>query len=383
MEFVTMRLVSRNTKVARLFMFLLLVSIVLFSITFFWCQRSNVTLISDQPNQVNDKPKTEIENYQAQIWYLAVTPNGHYLVSAATEWPSTGLEEPCCALVIWDPQTWNKIVTFHLSGRQITALAIAPNSTEIAVATFGDNVIHLIDVSQQKERSQLRGHQGSCQGLVYSYDGKKLFSIDSALLPTLRCWDIASATCRRVIQCAPSRGLRSVNVTPDTKVVITSGEDGPIQLWDPETGNEIAAWNSHYSEFSKQYYVCCATLNHRGDFLATSGPDAQFHIWDVGTQKELFCEQIDVPWQDALVFSSDDKALAISLGSLVMVYEMPSGKPLVAVAEGRHRIHTIAFLPGQSILLTGTSGVTDGRIEFWDLQSGKQRTAPLMHPRKE
>jgi WD40 repeat protein len=314
---------------------------------------------------------TEIERYQAQVWRLAFSADGQYLISASTEWLG---DERVYSLVVWDRATWKKHASMSIPG-ECTALAVSPRDGEIAVATLDDTTIHLVDISLRKKCS-LQGHSKFCTSLAYYPDASTLASGSAGGESTVRLWNLTTCDCRRVIQCATHDCLRSVLVLPDNSTILTAGENGPIQLWNSETGNQRASWERHYSSFSRKYIVYQATLTRNGKMLATVGADAQLRIAELPSGKERLCLQIDAPRQTALAFSPDEKSIAVATGVVAQLYDVSTGILVAIAAEGRQApIETLVFSTDGATLVTGTGNFSGG-IEFWDVQTGKKRSPP-------
>ncbi|MBD2287643.1 WD40 repeat domain-containing protein [Microcystis wesenbergii FACHB-1317] len=73
----------------------------------------------------------------------------------------------------------------------------------------------------------------------------------------------------------------SVNFSPDGKTLVSGSGDGPIELWNVETGKEIRTLKGHY------YPVRSVNFSPDGKTLVSGSDDGTIKLWNVETDWDL------------------------------------------------------------------------------------------------
>jgi len=187
---------------------------------------------------------------------------------------------------------------------------------------------------------------------------------------------VDAATPTSTIQPTPSDTVHRRGLSPDGKILASVSLDNGVRFWDAQSGKGLALLKGHTEPvdtvaFSKD----CKTA-------ASGGNDFVIKIWDVATRKLL---RTIPAHKDAngyslvvrsLAFSPDGKTLASGTGSWthdtsnadsVRLWDVASGKELHAISpDGHQTIASLAFSPDGKILACGG----DDDITFWNADSG-------------
>jgi WD40 repeat protein len=216
---------------------------------------------------------------------------------------------------------------------------------------------------------------------------------------------------------AGQEDTNNVNITSDGKLVIWSGAEGVITLWDvarrsarklqdPEgtlitaqavspadpnlliTGNlnnQLLFWDLRDGSFERVRAVGTSSTGTRynhgrirrlefnpdGDLLAIQGQTANIAIWDVDSHSERlsFKAQPDFYWD--LDWSPDNRYLAAAGGdNYLYVFDPLTGNRLIRQAnpDADGRVYNVDWSPDSKILaFAGASGTRFARVNFYDM----------------
>lgn len=130
-----------------------------------------------------------------------------------------------------------------------------------------------------KPMSDLAGHGGWIQCVVFASKGNRVFTADS--WGKLAAWDYTATEAKPVWEHAAAHGawIRNVAVSHDGKLVATASRDGLVRLWDAATGKQVAELSDHKEDvYSVAFSPDDKTLVS-GDFMG------KIKLWDVATRK--------------------------------------------------------------------------------------------------
>jgi WD40 repeat protein len=150
--------------------------------------------------------------------------------------------------------------------------------------------------------------------------------------------------------------------SPDGKYLASSGEDGPIRLWEPRTGKLVRRFQGP----NQRVYSIAFSPDSKQ--LASTGayPAASLHIWNVETGAEvhrLGSSGLNSPW--AVAWSPDGKLLASAHGQ---------GAATIGLWERIRLGRATRFSKHQQIFISGSSS---GRPRMRDRPRSGLRAARL------
>ena len=373
-------------------------------------------------DMASGKEVRRLQGHQWQIDSVVFSPNGKLLASAG----GGG------AIRVWEAGTGQEI--FRLVGHegqqgvggagncQIRCLAFSPNGKMLASAGFQDQSVRLWDVISGQQLRRLQGHKDGVFAVVFSADGKSVFSgsndetirmwdvasgrelrrlggnqgpvfcialspdgktlasgIDLTNKPeakdlnlTICLWDVASGKLLRRIP-GPHNQALCVVFSPDGKTLASGGADKALHWWDLARGKELHRFPGH------DVRVATVAISPDGTTLASSAEDDTVRIWNTATGQELHTlhgpPSGNTPWESNLAYSPDGKKLACAFGdSTIRLWDAKTAKEIHNYKVPPSLVRSIAYAPdGKAVAFAGeVVGLVEldtGRV----VQYGKDR----------
>jgi len=200
----------------------------------------------------------------------------------------------------------------------IEVLAVSPNVDWLACGEENAG-IRMIPINGEGSAYELKGHSGKIKSLVFSFDGKSLYS--AALDGTVLKWDLTARTSTNMVDGtmqitsvdlsyngkylagispegkalvwnpedksdnfrleAAGKAIRSIKFRPDDERIAVGYSDGTIEIWDISTRRKASEFIAHSGAVSD------IRFNTRFTQMATSGSDGSMKLWDTGNLSAL------------------------------------------------------------------------------------------------
>jgi RNA polymerase sigma factor (sigma-70 family) len=299
---------------------------------------------------------------------LAFAPDGKTLAAGGSN----------KVVALWETATGKPLLDEGNHQHSVTSLAFAPGGRILYSASY-DTTIRAWDVATGKEIRRLIGHEGLVRCIAVSPDGKLLVSGGGTLSNTreksLRLWDLATGTERD--WAVKDRGLVSaVAFSADGK---TAASAGPlldpltqrttgrlIQLWDVQTGKEVAAIPLP----AGGGYVMALSPDGKTVAAAGAGKDHAIRLLDTTTRRErgrCTGHQAEVL---TLAFSPDGKTLtSAGRDRTIRLWESVTGKERARLLGHQDAVNAVVFSPDGNRLASGGS---DQTVRIWEVSTGKE-----------
>lgn len=212
----------------------------------------------------------------------------------------------------WDLGNKEQNYKIVYSGNEvIDVMAISPGSDWLACGGL-NNAIRMIPISSSDQAYELKGHSGKIKSLIFSYDGKFLYS--AALDGNVLKWDLSARTSTdittdmmQIISIdlslnnrylagisdqgkglvwnpdqstekfrieSPGKKIKNIRFKPDKDQIAVGYDDGMIELWDISRKEKISEFRAHEGE------IFDIRFNGRLSQMATSGKDGKLKLWD-------------------------------------------------------------------------------------------------------
>ena len=317
---------------------------------------------------------------------LTFSPDGTILASASTDG----------AVLFWNTETRNRLPT-HITGHTelVKAVTFLKDNMTLASVAF-NGVITFWDLkTSQISEFQTIGHRDLLTTLAFSPDGTKLASIGgkgnmlfeggSELISdnSLRLNDVRTG--RELTNLKTSDFASEIVFSPQGKAVAFSS-DNIIRVWNTETdtffniplsaeqnidqdGNLVLPPGALPPQTSEM--IIALIFSPDGRKLVSGTYGGQIQMWDAERGVVLTSFTVQNPRREqikTLSFSSNGVLLVV--GSTDRIYVMGSRK-LTLLREISGGAETLVFAPDSTVLV---SGLRNGAIELWDIETGIKLT---------
>jgi len=280
------------------------------------------------------------------IWALAVSQDGKWLVTGGPYLTR-----------LWDMKS-QKLVRILLPSAK--AVAVTPDSQYVIIGSC-DGTAQLWDIATGKHIRTFGEEVRRPYLLAVTPDGRRLAIADY----DVDLWDLASG--KRIKEIGRLKALRTgveaMAVTPDGQHLVTGREDGTVQLWDLESGDEIRVFTGHTDR------ITAVAITPDGRWLVTGSWDHTARLWDAKTGE---CRRVFNGREDqinAVAVSSDGtKIVTGSCDGTAKVWDSATGECLYTFEPGGKCVHAVGVTPdGNKVITGGNIGVV-----VWDPRSGKR-----------
>lgn len=285
--------------------------------------------------QYEDSPYETFQGHEGAVRSIAFAPGKDDFFTSGNDGK----------ILKWNLSDKDKGFQVIYSGTEIIdVLAVSPDAGWLACGK--ETTIKMIPLKGNEESYELTGHTGPVKSLIFSFDGKQLYSasLDGKVLK----WDLSIKTSTdisggikitsidlsagdkfiagvsddgKALVWDPSRSagqisigsegrsVKAVKFNPEAERIAVGYDDGLVELWDLSSGQKITGLQAHSGE------VNSIRFNSLHPQMATTGSDGLIKLWDTG---DLFSLPVSFDDNGGLVVAvefSPDGEMIISAGA--------------------------------------------------------------------
>ena len=256
---------------------------------------------------------------------------------------------------IWDLASGTCATRLPVRLDRVRALAVSPERQWLALAGSGSQIF-IWDLAKKIPTQVIGGLADETRALAFSLDGRSLAA--AGLDRKLRIFDVLSSAL--IHEQSTSTPIQTLSVAPQTGALLSGDQAGMVTIWDPKTGQAVAAWQAHND------WVLGSAISPDGTLLATASADRLVKIWNLSTRSCLFSLAGHEGKVLTLDFSPDGGILA-SAGEdkNVRLWDVHAGRALATLTGHAGIVRSVRFTQRASVLASGSD---DGAIRLWHLE---------------
>ena len=255
-----------------------------------------------------------------------------------------------------------ELKTLAVQAGAVTWVGFSGNGRWVATGTE-DGTIKLWDPGSGKAKQTLAGQGDGVHAASFLPDAKTLVSVSGD--NTIRYWDITKGQATKTVS-DHTRNLWAVAISADGEVLATGASDRKIvRLLDPQTGNPKRVLPPHAS------WVRSVDFSPDGKLLAVACWDDTIKLWLTGTGEPRQTLTVLSNTVDGVRFSPDGTLLASGgQGRTVRLWDTQTGALKQTLIGHSSDVRSYAFSPSGRFIASGSE---DKTVRVWDVASGQLR----------
>jgi WD40 repeat protein/serine/threonine protein kinase len=329
-------------------------------------------------------PRAELR-HDGWVWAVAFSPDGRTALTGGKD----------CMARRWDVRTGKPKGEPLRHRHPVWSVAYSPDGRTILTGSGDDQVregeARLWDAASGEPLGPPLPHPDEVHGAVFSPDGRRFLAFCDEEVCVWR-FDRGRPADRLVLpHPRPKQRLEKIQprlsavFSPDSRLVLTGGEDGTARLWDAATGAARGEPLHHDGP------VLALAFSPDGSRVLTGSYDGTARLWDVATCRQHGPDLTHLGSVHAVTFRSDNEFIATAssvedhdvrtgvrtpVGGEVRLWRAKTGERFGEPMRHSQPVGSVAFRPGGGKLLAGGR---DRAARFYSVFDGTMLGKPLDH----
>ncbi len=255
----------------------------------------------------------------------------------------------------WNPDGKEQTFQVVYSGTDIIeVLAVSPDASWLACGS-GSSAIHMIPLKGNNMQYELTGHTGKIKSLIFSFDGKYLYSasLDGKVLK----WDMAARTSTNVTTGAMQ--ITSIDISSNGNFLAGISNNGNVIVWNPDNNTE----NFRIETSGKN--IKSIRFKPDDNILAIGDVSGNVELWNISTREKISevkahtAQVNDIQFNPVLgqmATASNDKTLKIfnNIDDLT--------EPPITFSDNEGFVLVMHFSPDGRLIVSGTYAGTPNLV---------------------
>lgn len=260
---------------------------------------------------------------------------------------------------LWELATRKEARTWDAHAEHVASLSFSPVGNRLArnlIATAGGRTVKFWDAESGRLAGELTKFSDSASSIAFSPNGANLAvaSVDGAI----SLWDTATQQESKIGKDVLTDAWTAA-ISPDSRLLATTGAQNSVKLRETATGNLIAEFVGGDGSM---------TFSHDGTKLAAASSNRTVQIWDVAARTEVV-KLTGIGRVHALAFSPDGKTLAIgSADHTVRLFDTMKWWQSAVLPNHTDIVWSVAFSPDGKTLASASS---DKTVRLWNPMTGQ------------
>ena len=180
-------------------------------------------------------------------------------------------------IIKWSLEKKDQALKVVYSGSDIIdAMAVSPDASWLACGSSNSS-IKMIPLKGNDQEFDLKGHSGGIRSLVFSYDGRYLYS--AALDGKVLKWNISARTSVNVSD--GSTEISSIDISSKGNMLAGINNSGSVLVWNPDQKTE------NFKIETSGRNIKVVRFNPDNNLLALGSADGTVEFWDVILRKKI------------------------------------------------------------------------------------------------
>ena len=209
-------------------------------------------------------------------------------------------------------------------------------------------------------QADLIGHGGMVRSIDVSPDGRTV--ITGSFDFTARLWDFGDQSEVAVLD-AHEGPVTSVRFSPDSKLAVSTSDDMTAIVWD------VASRQQRYKLKGHAHKVMTSAFSVDGKKLATGSWDKTVKLWSLETGELLQTITAKAPVNAVVFFDGDQKIAVGGHLPLIEVFDLASGDPDGKFDGHKMGITALRVSPDGKALMSAS---IDKSVKFWNLEKREE-----------
>jgi WD40 repeat protein len=200
----------------------------------------------------------------------------------------------------------------------------------------------------------------------FNPDGKTMLTASGK---EVRIWDVSGETDAKALKIlAHKQAVRYVDYSPDGQLIVSTSDDGVVQVWDAKTGEKKG------KAFGHSDWVYTAAFSADSKLIVTASQDKSARVWNALTgepKTDYFKLNGPVRWA---AISADGKQALTASELAAQLWDVEKGQPVGQPMVHEGGVYYVAFSPDGKFAATASG---DKTAKIWGL-GGTNATAQVL-----
>lgn len=294
--------------------------------------------------------KQTLKGHTSWVWALAYCLNETILLSGSADQ----------SVKFWDINKGICISTIQGKTDWVLSLAFKSDKSIMAVGSQ-DKVIRIWDLKKEKCIKTLKGHTDQIPSVCISPNGQLLASGGWDGLS--KVWELNNYRCQFTFK--HNSTPWSVSINHENRLLGTGSNDSTISIWNLLNGVLEYSFNGHDG-----FQIYGIAFHPSENILLSSGWDGKIKLWDIDRKTQIFSfEGSRYEKFTCATFSPDGKYFAAcSREQNIYIFDYYSKENITTIIKGHSDwINSISFINNNELL----SGSSDKTVKIWGIYTGK------------